>query len=523
LLTFALIAAAVAGWSAYVLTLPDAEMMGYFNDDAFYYLVPAHSFAHGQGWTFDLVTRTSGFQVLYGYGSALAAAFTGYTRALPVVMGISSAAALLGAVWLLLRSGSRLYGGAIAAVAVALTFAAPRGFLQITAGLEWGWAVFMTAWFVWTVTRPAPSPASAALAAFLTVLTRIDLSVFVAIYAITIAVSRWQHDSAARSSSLTLVAAAGAGAWAAVALTLINSWLITGVWMPNSVAMKMHWSRVNEFLPAVSWNFIVSSTGTGAVLTSLITEVGIRSFVVMGASLGIAIWTCAAEWRQGTERRALTAASLAAIAAYTIAYARGINMMADHYSAGIVVPLALMTCASLAALGRHWRLAAALWGVGVAITAAMGHWRGNTAHSLIATHAPRLVATVPAESRIAAWNAGIAGWQTGKRVMNLDGLANAGVVEPIRSRTLVCYLAEQRVSHLMDFGFMFPGQIDTSFGSNLPELVETRNGYESAALYGCLTQLAAVDDDAVRGARYRLFAINPGCLATICARVRRSP
>jgi hypothetical protein len=52
-LTFGLIAVAVLGRLAYVLSRPRAEMLSYLIDDAPYYLVPAHSFAHGQGWTHD--------------------------------------------------------------------------------------------------------------------------------------------------------------------------------------------------------------------------------------------------------------------------------------------------------------------------------------------------------------------------------------------------------------------------------------------------------------------------------------
>jgi hypothetical protein len=66
-LAFAAISAAVLAWTLRVVTLADDHMIGYLNDDAFYYLIPAHSFAHGAGWTFDGLTRTSGFQLLYGY------------------------------------------------------------------------------------------------------------------------------------------------------------------------------------------------------------------------------------------------------------------------------------------------------------------------------------------------------------------------------------------------------------------------------------------------------------------------
>ena len=113
-------------------------------DDAFYYLVPAHSFIQGDGWSFDGLTRTSGFQVLYGYLAAVVGGVTGLTRAFPATMAFVSAAALLAAVWLLLTRIGRLYGVRISAAAMLLVLASPYVFIQLTGGLEWSWLVLAT-------------------------------------------------------------------------------------------------------------------------------------------------------------------------------------------------------------------------------------------------------------------------------------------------------------------------------------------------------------------------------------------
>jgi hypothetical protein len=520
-LAFAAIAAAVLVWTTYVLTRPDSEMISYLNDDAFYYLVPAHSFANGEGWTFDRITRTSGFQPLYGYVAALLALGTGYTRALPSVMTLTSAVALLAGVWLLLSRTGGLYGAGIAAAATGLTIASPRAFLQITAGLEWGWAVMITSWLVWSLTLRTPSLSMVATAAFLTVITRIDLSIFVAIYATAAALSRWREKAISARDARWLVGAAATGAAAGVIVTGLNSWLITGRPVPNSVAMKEFWSRTNEFLPAISWNLIVSSTGPGAILSWLIDTLELRSALVIGVFFAIAGLVCLKEWRNGPERRALAVASALTVAAYTIAYARGVNMIADHYSAPVVVPMALILCGALAASRRRWPAVAGILAVSTAMLAATGHWQGSPAHLVIARHAGPLFATVPVGARVAAWNAGIAGWRTGKRVINLDGLANASVVEPIRSGTLVCYLTDNRISHIMDFGFMFAGEIDTGFSgdeASRRRMLVARNGYDPATLYRCLTLKVTADDDALPASRYRLFEVDQRCTARLCER-----
>ena len=266
-LVFAAIAAVVLGWTLFVVSRPDSEMLSYMADDAFYYLVPAVSFARGHGWTHDHITRTSGFQLLYGYGSAIAAMFTGYTRALPIVMTLSSAVTLLFGVWALLKRTEQFYGATIVATGIALTLAAPLALLQITRGLEWGWVVMMTALVVSALTRAGASSWAVAAAAFFTTLARVDLSVFVAIFTLTVAWSRWHADAGARNMGILQCVASAAGVGAALLITVANSWAITGQWVPNGFATKAFWSQSNDFLPAISWETLVSHTGPGAVLT----------------------------------------------------------------------------------------------------------------------------------------------------------------------------------------------------------------------------------------------------------------
>ncbi len=519
-LTFLAILAAVIGWTAFVLSRPNPVMISYMNDDAFYYLVPAYSFAHGQGWSFDHITRTSGFQILYAYVAAIVSLGAGYTRAFPIVMTWSSAAALLLGVWHLLKRTGALYGAGIAAVATALTMAAPRAFLQITNGLEWGWAVMLTALFVASLEAGAPSVWAVAAAAFFATLTRVDLSIFVAIYAVAIAWSRWQADRGSLKNSFRLCIAAAAGSIVAVVLTGVNSRAIAGQWVPNSVAMKEFWSRTNPFRPAIGWDLILSCTGPGAILTSLRATLGLRSFIVMGLSFAGAAVVCWSEWRKGPDRRGIALASTAAMLAYTLAYARGVNLIADHYSASIIVPMAFLTAGLLAMSRRYWPAVGAAMAVGVVVVAVHGSWSGNAAHLVLARHAEELFAQAPSGARVAAWNAGIAGWRTGGRVINLDGLANANVVEPIKSGRLACFLSEQQVDHFLDFGFMFAGEIDPDFGDAeaAHQIFLDRNGYDSARLYRCLTVKATADDDTVPGSKYRLFSIDKACLAALCPR-----
>lgn len=511
------IALAVLGWTAFVLTRPEPVAISYMTDDAFYYLVPAYFFAHGAGWTFDHVTPTSGFQLLYGYVAAAVSLVSGYSFALPALMTISSAVALLAGVWVTLNRGLRLYGAPMAS-AVVLTLAAPRAFLEITVGLEWAWAVMFTALLIWTLQEDRESPARVALAALLVTLVRVDLSMLVAIYAVAIAAARWHRGEVHAARAVRLCAAAAAGAALGLAITGVNSWAITGSWVPNSVAMKEFWSRTNAFQPAISWDRLMSCTGPGAILTSLQQLLGLRSRYAMAAMVAAALLVCRSEWRKGARRGALAVASAAAVAAYTMAYASGVNLIADHYSGSVVIPMMILTCGLLSlSTGLH-RLAGGALGVGVVLVMATGSWSGSAAHLVLARHASDLFARVPPGSRVAAWNAGISGWRTGGQIINLDGLANAEVVAPIKAGRLACFLSEKEIDYVMDFGFMFAGEVDPGFGDPVAgrDLLRTRNGYDPVALYSCVSLAATADDTSLPNAMFRLFRTDRDCIKTLC-------
>jgi hypothetical protein len=511
-LTFGLVSFAVIGWLAYVFSRPTAEMLAYLFDDAFYYLVPAHSFAHGEGWSFDGITRTSGFQVLYGYLAAAVARLTGLTPALPAVMAVVSASALLAGVWVLLVRIGRLYGATIAASAALLLLASPYVFRQITGGLEWSWLVLATALFAGALIEERPRAWLLAIAAFVAVLVRIDLAIFVALFTLALTGRNVRH-----------VAVVAGGAAAAIVLTGLNSWLITGTWIPNSVSTKQFWSSTTEFLPAVSWPRLMRGTGPGLVLTELRSLLSLRSFVVLGAFAAGTIVLCIWERRNDWRRTGLAVAAAAAIGAYTLAYARGADIMGDHYAGAIAIPVFVLTCALLSAAGRYNGAVAAAIGLSAITFSIRGPWNAP-GHLGIALAAPSLITSVPSGQRVAAWNAGLAGWQSGKRVTNLDGLANAEVVHPMRTGTLACYLRDSGITHIMDYGFMFAGQIDTGFSADEESrrrMLMRRNGYDPAALYRCTTLTGSVRDPEIPS-QYRLFALDPTCLAAVCDASRRT-
>lgn len=482
-------------------------MLSYLFDDAFYYLVPAHSFAHGAGWSFDGTTRTSGFQVLYGYCAAIVSTMTGMTAAFPAVMAIISALALLAAVWLLVTRIGRLYGVRLGATAILLVLASPYVFIQLTGGLEWSWLVLATAALVCVLLEERPRVWALFIAALLGVLVRVDFAIFVAV--LTLALARLD---------LRVIATAAAGAGIGILATGANSLLITGQWIPNSVVTKQFWSGTTEFLPAVSWLRLGRVTGPGFVVTSVQSLSGMGSAVAIAACGAAVLALCVRERRFAGQRFALASGCTAAIVLYVAAYARGSNIMGDHYAGAIMLPGFVLTCALLSWAGRRKSLVAAGIGISAVVFSVNFPWK-PPGHLAIGLHAPVLFAAAPSGARVAAWNAGLAGWRTGKHVVNLDGLANSEVVASITSGTLACYLRDARITHIMDYGFMFPGQIDAGFSRDEDarrRMLKIRNGYDAAQLFRCTSLIRSAPDREI-AAEYRLFALDSGCVTLLCS------
>jgi hypothetical protein len=58
---------------------------------------------------------------------------------------------------------------------------------------------------------------------------------------------------------------------------------------------------------------------------------------------------------------------------------------------------------------------------------------------------------LPAETRVAAWNAGLYGWYSGLAVINLDGLINNEIADVIlHSQSLTSYLPRHHVQYVVD-------------------------------------------------------------------------
>ena len=165
-----------------------------------------------------------------------------------------------------------------------LLLASPYVFRQLTGGLEWSWLVLVTVSFVGALLEERRTRVGSwRSTAFLAVLVRVDLAIFVAIFTLALC-----------GAIVRVVAVGRAGASAAILLTALNSWFITGHWMPNAWPPSSSGRARLEFLPAVSWTRLMRVTGPGLVLTDIrVLALSLRTFLAIGAFAAGAAAMCA--------------------------------------------------------------------------------------------------------------------------------------------------------------------------------------------------------------------------------------
>lgn len=150
---FVLAALPVLVLAAFLLVDREAAILGLLSDDAFYYLKIAHSIAVGQGSSFDGIAPTNGYHPLWMLCMVALQHLTGGGLLPPLVASMLLSAAVCGATLLVLHLAVERWaapGHGALAVALCLT---PLLFGAMTNGLETGILLLAIALFVWCSLR----------------------------------------------------------------------------------------------------------------------------------------------------------------------------------------------------------------------------------------------------------------------------------------------------------------------------------------------------------------------------------
>ena len=446
------------------------RLVRYLSDDAFYYFQVAQNLAAGQGPTFDGLTRTTGFHPLY----ALLLAWLGHLLSL-TRNGIVVAAILLNGTCYYLtglflhRAAALLWGRSAATCASLAWLSNPHAILLVATGMEGSLYAACLAGLLWRLAAFSAAPPVSASAAWrgwiwlgawgaLCAWARTDAIIVLLVLALYPAFSR-SGPVGQRLVASGVLAAAALGAWLAWSGFC---WQASGRALSGSADMKM---LLRELASAGSPLWRQGLAGL-AILATWIEKSAIKvplfkyaAVFLVGAVVG------RGGFRNRTVPR-LVVAALFAWLALGCAYAVLLPRIWTWYYAPALAIFALATAWA-------WHVAADGLGDGTPRAARLRRWlvvalamaavesygylavKGLRGRNRYQTHALATAewmrSNLPADAIVAAWNAGIYGFYSGRPVVNLDGLINDDIFGWLRSgRPIADYLRRLNVRYVVD-------------------------------------------------------------------------
>ena len=489
-----------------VAALPAAKSAswGVVIDDGFYYLQVARNIARGEGPTFDRVHRTSGFQPLW---TAMLVPIFWFTddadKGLQAALALSTALGAL-ALLLLYLGLRRLAGVAPALLASALMVANPYFSQILQGGLETP-ALFaclagVLAWWAYrgdaVLAGERRACVGLGVAVGLTILARVDVALILA--PLGLALCAWPAPTWRQRLQRALwVALPCAGLLLPYVLFnlltqghfvpssgLVKKWVTshyTGTW--ELFRATEQWRGVTRTIQFLAWPRTMQEPGLDHIGRYMAVPAGLA--LLLGLRL---IWSRAARRNRAA---ALLLGTAAAGVAGHFAYMFWVYRCARYWDYHYFFPFAVLASVLLAVtapllLSDLWPLVRRLIGqgrhgvaVGVAVVlcgVAMGALlqQGVTASQLRYAKISRppqqsfrfcryqagvhVRNNFPRQATFGSWWAGIVGYFSDRRVVNLDGVINSAQFfeRYLRTERVPQYLRAGPVTHLMDFFWRDP-------------------------------------------------------------------
>jgi hypothetical protein len=481
-----------------VIALGPRDLLAHFgSDDLFYYTEIARNVGTGQGLTFDGLHATSGVQPLWmACLVPWATLFQGHPAlALRVDLGLATALTL--ASGLLMPTVVRnLLDRQPVPIPLALTLGTVAGcvwllhprVLHVTfEGTEGALAVL--AWqlslLAWAKEDRRGGSLRLGVALGMGTLARIDQ---LALSASLLVWPRAVRRSGRRTAAVVAPTMLLWGSWLAICR------LATGSPVPDSgVAKRLASGRYYALdLPnrAGAWPHLARELHVDWRVARTLGSVvfctaGHMSRVSVAAILAGALWfalgarrargahAARAPWQDSAAQAApLTIAALRALwpmllpaTVALVSYVMILHHLRHWYALPLQLGMTILASACLLDVTRSLVPSGAARGRALALTVGFGSWlvaawaeqlalAPRSWHETYLETAQTLSTVTPPGARIGAFNAGILGAfaaADGRRVINLDGVVNHGVLGALRSRTLTRYVDDERVDFIADY------------------------------------------------------------------------
>jgi hypothetical protein len=462
----------------WVSALPIEKLIAFVPDDAFYYLQISKNSAKNLGWTFDGVEPTSGFHLLH----ALLLDFI--FRVFPeisfhsifLIVGNLGSLLLLAAFTLTVISISNSFGNKYAWVAF-IVFTPLTVIFQSTAMMESSLVVFFASVVLYlivtenlSVVDPHASRSfflwMSLLAGFLGSLARSDFGLLPG----SLLIGFFLFKFFGLNLKIRHLLAIFIGSCFGLLVLFIHNFNISGSIFQNSAKMKSHWNGLfgNNFRAPL--NMFLD------LILPFWSEITFVPKLIMMLFLVSSVIAMFIKAKSGNVSLSLSLGILFPVTGYVIFYSFNSQSFQIWYVA-IFTSIAAFLLAGLLNTFRlpTWTLISL-----VVILVPLNLKQSYDARAPYALQedlyeAAKFVKNSPLENLYGSWNAGILGFFSDNRVVNIDGLANDQILEYVKNGDLFGYLTQRKITHLIDFKAMY-------VSSNL----QKRGGFTQAQVENCL-------------------------------------
>ncbi len=457
---------------------PDQTLISTIPDDTFYYIQMARHRAFDGIWSFDGTRPSTGFHFLYAHLLVVVFKLFGNLdwRTLYALICTLACVFIAGAAYLNVKSCINLFDHTPPWVA-AVPFLSPMALLQGNAMMESWLVLFFSAASIHLLSRPCGHPTRQMALLFATgllgSLSRSDFGMLAGA-----ATAAWlllgKKDSPQKTGEhLSLLLGASAG----VGVIFAHNYMIGQQLQQASAQTKYYWSSLSGHSVGPALKLAL-----GALLPyyEALPKLGraIARIAIPLLLIAALVRTTRGVSSPSPSRLtvSLAAASGLTLVGYVTFYRYNSEALQNWYCANLLAPAGIVlgaimnnaaSKASKALLTIVW-LSSIAYGMANILFVPYPHAAGMMEAGLLIRHRP------PTET-YGAWNWGIISYFSGRRVINIDGLANDEVLPFIKDNALITYLKAQKIDAIIDY----QGMLDN-------KTLQRRGGYVATPGGPCL-------------------------------------
>lgn len=462
----------------WVYAQPLEKLIAFVPDDAFYYLQISKNSARNLGWTFDGLEPTTGFHLLYAL--LLECIFKAFPEisfhSIFLLVGILGSILLLCAFALTVISISKLFGNKYVWVAL-IVFTPLNVIFQSTAMMESSLVLFFASVVLYLLISENLMveeryssltffPWTALVIGFFGSLARSDFGLLPGSLLVGLFLLKFFGlNLKIRGLLATLI-----GSCLGLVVLFIHNFSISGSIFQSSAKMKSYWNSLfgNNFRGPL--NMFLD------LILPFWSEVTFLPKIVLMLSLISALAAILIKAKRGKVILSLSLGMLFPATSYIIFYSFNSQSFQIWYVAIFASIAALLLAGLLSALNLPTWMLMSLVIILVPLNLKQSYdARAPYALQADLYEAAQFVKNSPSNNLYGSWNAGILGYFSDNRVVNIDGLANDKILDYVKKGDLFGYLSQRKITHLIDFRAMYAS----------PDL-QKRGGFTQTQVDNCL-------------------------------------